>query len=176
MSTPQPHIFEFADFRVEAHTRRLLHKGDAVPLTPKVFDTLLYLVENRGKVVEKDDLMRAVWPDTVVEENNLNQNISTLRRMLGENRGENRYIATFPGKGNRFIARVACAPTAPAEGPSCVTLAVLPFENLSADPEREYLADGLTEETIATLGQIDPHHLSVIGRTSVMSYKRTTKS
>jgi DNA-binding winged helix-turn-helix (wHTH) protein/tetratricopeptide (TPR) repeat protein len=176
MSAPQLHIFEFGDFRVEAHTRRLLHKGDSVPLTPKVFDTLLYLVENRGKVVEKDDLMHAVWPDTVVEENNLNQNISTLRRVLGESRGENRFIATIPGKGYRFIAPVGLAPAALAAIPTRVTLAALPFENLSADPEREYLADGLTEETIATLGQIDPDHLSVIGRTSVMSYKRTTKS
>src|SRR5271167_1783223 len=176
MSTPQPHIFEFADFRVEAQTRRLLHKGDPVPLTPKVFDTLLYLIENRGKVVEKDDLMQAVWPDTVVEENNLNQNISTLRRVLGESRGENRFIATIPGKGYRFIAPVGLAPAALGAIPTRVTLAALPFENLSADPQREYLADGLTEETIATLGQIDPDHLSVIGRTSVMSYKRTTKS
>jgi DNA-binding winged helix-turn-helix (wHTH) protein/tetratricopeptide (TPR) repeat protein len=176
MTAPQPHIFEFDDFRIDAGKRLLLRRGEPVPLTPKAFDTLLYLVENRGKVIEKDDLMGAIWPDTAVEENNLNQNISTLRRVLGENRGENRYIATVPGKGYRFIARVECAPTAPAEGPSRVTLAVLPFENLSADPEREYLADGLTEETIATLGQIDPDHLSVIGRTSVMSYKRTTKS
>lgn len=176
MTAPQPHIFDFDAFRVDAGKRLLLRKGEPVPLTPKVFDTLLYLVENRGKVIEKDDLMGAIWPDTAVEENNLNQNISTLRRVLGENRGENRYIVTFPGKGYRFIAHVLCAPTAPAEGPSRVTLAVLPFENLSADPEREYLADGLTEETIATLGQIDPDHLSVIGRTSVLSYKRTTKS
>src|SRR5271169_6787704 len=112
MSTPQPHIFEFADFRVEAHTRRLLHKGDAVPLTPKVFDTLLYLVENRGKVVEKDDLMRAVWPDTVVEENNLNQNISTLRRVLGESRGENRFFPTFPAKGFVSTRRFGLVPAA----------------------------------------------------------------
>jgi DNA-binding winged helix-turn-helix (wHTH) protein/Tfp pilus assembly protein PilF len=176
MTAPQPHIFEFDGFRIDGGKRLLLRKGEPVPLTPKVFDTLLYLVENRGKVIEKDDLMGAIWPDTAVEENNLNQNISTLRRVLGENRGENRYIATVPGKGYRFIARVEGAPTAPAEGPSHVTLAVLPFENLSVDPEREYLADGLTEETIVTLGQIDPDHLSVIGRTSVMAYKRTTKS
>jgi TolB-like protein len=120
--------------------------------------------------------MQVVWPDTVVEENNLNQNISTLRRALGESRGENRFIATIPGKGYRFIATVELAAATLAAIPKRVTLAVLPFENLSADPQREYLADGLTEETIATLGQIDPDHLSVIGRTSVMSCKRTTKS
>ncbi len=176
MSATEPHIFEFGDFRVDSRQRVLLRKDEPVLLTPKVFDTLLYLVENRGKVVEKDDLMRAIWPDTVVEENNLNQNISTLRRVLGENRGENRFIATVPGKGYRFLASVELARAAPAEFPSRVTLAVLPFENLSADPEREYLADGLTEETIATLGQVDPEHLSVIGRTSVMAYKHTTKS
>lgn len=176
MSAPQPSNYAFGDFRMEAAKRRLLLKGEAVPLTPKVFDTLLYLVENRGKIVEKDELMQAIWPDTVVEENNLNQNISTLRRVLGENRGENRYIATIPGKGYRFIAPVDLVSAGTGELSSRATLAVLPFENLSADPDREYLADGLTEETIATLGQIDPEHLSVIGRTSVMSYKRTTKS
>lgn len=183
MSTPVPDIFEFGEFRVEAGKRRLLHKGEILPLTPKVFDTLLYLIEYRGRVVEKDELMRAIWPDTVVEENNLNQNISTLRRVLGQTQNENRYILTVPGKGYRFIADVAVVgsvePTAPAsqEQPATagVTVAVLPFENIGADPDREYLADGLTEEAIATLGQIDPDHLNVIGRTSVMAYKRTTK-
>src|SRR5277367_4844595 len=176
MTSPPPNIFEFGEFRVDAAKRLLLRGGEPVALTPKVFDTLLYLVENRGRVIEKDALMHAIWPDTVVEENNLNQNISALRRVLGENRGENRFIATIPGKGYRFIAPVDFAGPTADELLAPATLAVLPFETLSADPEREYLADGLTEETIATLGQIDPEHLSVIGRTSVMVYKRTTKS
>jgi DNA-binding winged helix-turn-helix (wHTH) protein len=181
MSTSERHIFEFGDFRVEAHTRRLLHRGEAVPLTPKVFDTLLHLVQQRGEIVEKDELMRVIWPDTVVEENNLSQNISALRRALGQTQNENLYILTVPGKGYRFVADVekvgqASEPTHEQPATRHVTLAVLPFENLSADPDREYLADGLTEETIVALGQIDPDHLSVIGRTSVMSYKRTTIS
>ena len=95
--------------------------------------------------------------------------------MLGEKRGENRYIVTVPGKGYRFIAQVAVSGArseAASKEPTQVTLAVLPFENLGAGPEREYLADGLTEETIAALGQADPSHFSVIGRTSVMRYKR----
>lgn len=123
--------------------------------------------------------MQAIWPDTSVEENNLNQNISTLRRALGESRGENRYIATIPGKGYRFLADVegGGALSGPVQAPpERVTVAVLPFENLSSDPEREYLADGLTEETIAALGQLDPEHLGVIGRTSVMTYKKATKT
>jgi TolB-like protein len=175
MILPQPDNYEFGEFRIEVSKRQLLCKGRAVPLTPKVFDTLLHLVQNGEKVVEKDALMQAIWPDTLVEENNLNQNISTLRRLLGESRGENRYIVTVPGKGYRFIAAVEAGREVPEELSQRVTLAVLPFENLSADPEREYLADGLTDETSASLGQIDPEHLSVIGRTSVMAYKRTTK-
>lgn len=176
MSGSEPDIYKFGEYRIEARNRRLLCNGAPVPLTPKVFDTLLHLVQHSGKVVEKDDLMLAIWPDTVVEENNLNQSISTLRRVLGERPGENRYIVTVPGRGYRFIAAVEVVPGVAHEAPSWVTLAVLPFENLSADPEREYLADGLTEETIAALGQIDPDHLSVIGRRSVMAYKRTAKS
>jgi DNA-binding winged helix-turn-helix (wHTH) protein/Flp pilus assembly protein TadD len=179
MSGPQPSIYEFGEFRIEAGKRLLLRDGAPVALTPKAFDTLLHLVQNRQRIVEKDELMRAIWPDTVVEENNLNQNISTLRRVLGESRGENRYIATIPGKGYRFIADVesrGSIPGAVQAAPEHVTLAVLPFENLSSDPEREYLADGLTEETIAALGQIDPEHLGVIGRTSVMAYKKAKKT
>lgn len=179
MSSPDSCVYEFEGFRIEADKRSLSHAGSPVPLTPKVFDTLLYLIEHKGEVLETEALMRALWPDTIVEENNLNQNISTLRRVLGEKRGENRYIVTVPGKGYRFIAQVAISSSgsesAPKE-PARVTLAVLPFENLGAGPEREYLADGLTEETIAALGQADPGHFSVIGRTSVMRYKRTTKT
>jgi DNA-binding winged helix-turn-helix (wHTH) protein/Tfp pilus assembly protein PilF len=179
MSSPQPSVYEFGEFRIEAGKRLLLRGGAPVAVTPKVFDTLLHLVQNRQRIVEKDELMRAIWPDTIVEENNLNQNISTLRRVLGESPGENRYIATIPGKGYRFIADVEGGESlsgAAHAAPERVTLAVLPFENLSADPEREYLADGLTEETIAALGQIDPDHLGVIGRTSVMAYKKTRKA
>jgi DNA-binding winged helix-turn-helix (wHTH) protein/tetratricopeptide (TPR) repeat protein len=179
MSGPQPGVYKFGEFRVEVGKRQLLRGGAPVALTPKAFDTLLHLIQNRQRVVEKDELMQAIWPDTSVEENNLNQNISTLRRVLGETRGENRYIATTPGKGYRFTADVegGGALSVPVQAaPERVTLAVLPFENLSSDPEREYLADGLTEETIATLGQIDPEYLGVIGRTSVMNYKKTTKT
>lgn len=175
MSDSEPQFYEFGEFRIEAAKRRLLRNGRPVALTPRVFDTLLHLVQSRGKVMEKDELMRAVWPDTVVEENNLNQNISTLRRVLGESRGENRYIATIPGRGYRFIATVDGAAVA-AESSKPVILAVLPFENLSGEAEHEYIADGLTEEVIAALGQIEPERLSVIGRTSVRVYKGTTKT
>jgi TolB-like protein/Tfp pilus assembly protein PilF len=187
MPSSDSYVYEFDGFRIEPDTCSLLHDGVPVGLTPKVFDTLLYLVMHKGVVLQTETLMQAIWPDTVVEENNLNQNISTLRRVLGEKRGEKRYILTVPGKGYRFIAPVAVsvASSRQSSEPSsrtdphdsaCLHLAVLPFENLGAGPEREYFADGLTEETIAALGQADPHHFKVIGRTSVMRYKRTTKS
>ncbi len=176
MTPRKPDHYEFGDFQVDTNKRLLLRNGDSVALTPKVFDTLLYLLQRQGEVVAKSELMLAIWPDTVVEENNLSQNISNLRRILGEDRGANQYIATIPGKGYRFTAAVEAIPKSDEGFSEKVTLAVLPFENLSADPEREYLADGLTEETSAALGQIDPEHLSVIGRTSVMAYKRTAKT
>ncbi len=171
-------VYEFENFRLEVDKRLLLRDGVSVPLTPKVFDTLLHLVQRSDHVVDKEELMRAIWPDTVVEENNLNQNISTLRRVLGQNQGENRYILTIPGKGYRFVGNISTPVEASVflQEKSHATIAVLPFENLSTDQEKEYLADGLTEETIALLGQIDPNHLRVIGRTSVMAYKRTTKT
>ncbi len=176
MTAETPSIYQFGSFRLEAVKRLLLRNGVPVPLTPKVFDTLLHLVRHQGKVVAKNELMHAIWPDTVVEENNLNQNISTLRRVLGETRGDNVYIATIPGKGYQFIPAVEIIADSAPEASQPVTLAVLPFENLSAQPERDYVADGLTEELIASLGLIDPQHLRVIARTTMMAYKRTPKT
>ncbi len=176
MSDGELPVYEFGDYRVDAGNLLLSRAGSPVPLTPKVFDTLLLLVKRSGEVLEKDALLRAIWPDTIVEENNLNQNISTLRRIFGESRGENRYIATVPGRGYRFIPEVRIVSQRSLTPSQHVRIGVLPFENIGAGPDREYLADGLTEETIAALGGIDPQHLSTIGRTSVMAYKRSTKS
>ena len=110
MNAAEPQIYEFDDFRLDAGRRLLLQRGEPVPLKPKVFDTLLYLARHQGRILEKDELMRAIWPDAIVEENNLNQNVSTLRRALGESLGENRYIVTVPGRGYRFAATVTAVP------------------------------------------------------------------
>ena len=100
-------IYEFDIFRVDAGKRLLLGaRGESIPLAPKAFDTLLYLVSNSGKVIDKDELMAAIWTDTIVEENNLNKNISALRRVLGESPTEHRFIATVPAKGYKFVADV----------------------------------------------------------------------
>ena len=100
--------YEFEGFRLDTDRRRLLAapSGEPIQVSPKVLETLVYLVERRGELVEKDALMKAIWPRVVVEENNLDRNISTLRRVLGEKAGENRFIATVPGRGYRFVAEI----------------------------------------------------------------------
>ncbi len=117
-----------------------------------------------------------MWQDSFVEEVALAHTISQLRKVLRNGAGEPDPIGTVPKHGYRFTARVEAVGPEPQETPSHVTLAVLPFENLSVSPDREYLADGLTEEVIAVLGRIDPERLRVIGHTSTMAYKRSTKS
>ncbi len=107
MDESQTSIYAFGEFRLDAAKRLLLKADDEiVPLMPKAFDTLLYLVRNSGKIIEKEELMREIWADSFVEENNLSQNISILRKTLGERRGEHRFIATVPGRGFKFVAEV----------------------------------------------------------------------
>ena len=107
MNEPQTLFYDFDSFRIDVGKRLLLKSdGQPVPLTPKAFDTLLYLVQHSGRLLDKNELLRAVWPDATVEENNLNQHISTLRRVLGDRRDEHRYIVTAPGRGYRFASEV----------------------------------------------------------------------
>lgn len=106
MSREIKELYEFGEFRLDA-SRRLVSRGDEpVRVTSKALETLLVLVRNRTRVVTKDELMQILWPDTFVEEVNLAQNISALRKALGEAPGENRYIATIPGKGYQFVCEV----------------------------------------------------------------------
>ena len=107
MDGSQPQIYEFDVFRVDTAKRLLTNgKGENVALSPKVFDLLIYLVTHSGRVVDKDELMSAIWPDTIVEESNLSQNVSILRRNLGEKRGEHQFLATIPGRGYKFVSEV----------------------------------------------------------------------
>src|SRR5438874_1013267 len=106
MNVPPGHVYEFGEFHLDAAKRLLWRDGVPVPLTPRVFETLLYMVEHHDTVLDKERLMEAVWPDSIVEENNLTQNISTLRRVFGETPGSHHYIVTVPGRGYRFVADV----------------------------------------------------------------------
>jgi len=108
-------IYEFGDFRLDAAQRVLSQKvdGSVVPLVSRAFDTLLYLVERPGELAAKDVLLKAVWPGTIVEENNLSQSIAAIRRALGERAGEHKYIVTIAGRGFKFVAPVTVATTSP---------------------------------------------------------------
>lgn len=106
MSEEPQRYYEFGPFRLDPSQRILARNGTTVPLTPKVFEILLVLVENQGRVVEKDDLMKRVWPDSFVEEGNLTQNISLLRKALGEPVNGEQYVETLPRRGYRFATPV----------------------------------------------------------------------
>ena len=109
MSQQRRNVYEFGPFHLDATRRVLLKEGEPQKLFPKEFDTLLALVERSGQVLEKDDLMRTVWHDAIVEESNLATNISHLRKILGESRDKHDYIVTVPGRGYRFVAGVKLA-------------------------------------------------------------------
>jgi DNA-binding winged helix-turn-helix (wHTH) protein/TolB-like protein/tetratricopeptide (TPR) repeat protein len=115
--------YEFGDFALDVGQQCLLRRdtGQTTLLTGKVFDTLVYFVEHAGETLDKDVLLRSIWPGVIVEENSLTQNVSTLRQMLGEARGENRYIATVARRGYRFVAKVTRGEASVAAPPPSAT-------------------------------------------------------
>ena len=219
----------FGPFSLDPKQRVLLRDGKAIALTSKAFEILNLLVENHGRALSKEEMMRQVWPDSFVDESNLAQHIFHLRKVLGDTHEGREYIETLPRHGYRFVAEVQQGPVKSAEvtvstgdtgkavvavansnptklrwvlgiaagfllavfalvfeergrmgdaGPvrsGKVMLAVLAFENLSGDPQQEYLSSGLTEELITQLGSLEPGRLGVIARTSAMQYKGSRK-
>ena len=179
-------VYEFGSFRLEATERRLMHDGQPVPLKPKIFDLLLFLVERRGQLIVKDELMKEVWPDTIVEDNNLTVSMSILRKALGEGRFDKKFIETVPRLGYRFVAPVtepSLAPVAAAEPRRVATetepdeeliesLAVLPMESRDKDFSVEYLSDGITESIINVLSRIPK--LRVLACSTVFRFKGET--
>ena len=107
MSLTQKELYEFGPFTVDPADRVASRDGTALAMTPKVFDTLVYLIRNRGRLLSKDELLKGIWPDAFVEEVNLAVNISTLRKLFGEGPQDGRYIVTVPGSGYRFVAEVS---------------------------------------------------------------------
>ncbi|HMB58282.1 MAG TPA: winged helix-turn-helix domain-containing protein [Xanthomonadales bacterium] len=156
MVESQATIYEFGEFRVDTGKRLLFDRdGQTLSLTPKAFDTLLYLLENKSVIVKKDELIKAVWPTTIVEENNLNQNISTLRRVLGESKSEHKYIVTVPGRGYRFVANVQSREMgSQAAATTIPSIAVLPFLPLVTEHRDLALELGMADTLIARLSSI----------------------
>jgi DNA-binding winged helix-turn-helix (wHTH) protein/tetratricopeptide (TPR) repeat protein len=159
-------IYEFGPFRVDPRERRLLRAGDVVPLTPKVFDILLLLVQNNGHVLSKDEMMKLVWPDASVEEGNLARNVSTLRSALGERPRAHQYIETIPWRGYRFVGKVT---EIRDDSPHVDSIAVVPFARPDDHPELDFLADGITEGVINHLSQLT--RIKVMSRNSTLRYK-----
>ncbi|MET4023962.1 winged helix-turn-helix domain-containing protein [Bradyrhizobium sp. S3.2.12] len=165
--------------------RRELHRGaNVVAIAPQVFDLLDYLLRNRERVVSKDDLIKAIWDGRIVSDAALTTRVNVARSAIGDSGEEQRLIKTLPRKGFRFVGpvREAQRPLSvavteiPAEQPKPVlplpdkpSLAVLPFTNLSSDPEQEYFADGMVEDIITGLSR--SKSLFVIARHSTFTYK-----
>jgi DNA-binding winged helix-turn-helix (wHTH) protein len=156
MSGPQ---LVFGPFLLDAGARRLLKDGLPVAITAKAFDTLAALVQNAGRVVDKDDLMHRVWPDTVVEEANLSQQVFLLRKLLGEGPKDHRYIATVPRRSYRFVAKVTEAQEVVAAG---ANPGAAPALNAGGFPLR--LALALGPDAPLALGACPPFALSPDGR------------
>jgi len=185
MSGLNRRVYEFKGFRLDAPQHRLSRNGQPVPLKAKIFDLLLFLVERRGQLVEKDELMREIWPNTIVEENNITVSMSILRKILGEDRAGREFIETVPRLGYRFVAEVtqvsddevAAKPattirTEPLDTPPELpidSLAVLPIYNSSKDVSGEYLSEGITESIINSLSQVP--NLRVMSFSAVIRFK-----
>src|SRR5215475_129919 len=222
--------YEFGRFRLQAAERVLLRDGQPIALPPKDIETLLVLIENRGHIVEKEELLKRVWPDVFVEEGNVARRISNLRSILGADPEGRQYIDTVPKRGYRFNAEVleiqgnGARPQSaglaerinelPESVPSYkqsifsgrrvgvfalvlaslvllafgirlyrpapvgarrVMVAIMPVDNMSGRPDYDYVTDGMTEEIISQLGQVNPDQLGVIARTSSMAYKGSHK-
>jgi TolB-like protein/Tfp pilus assembly protein PilF len=170
MKQPEKHLYEFGPFRIEQGERLLRRGTEVIPLAPKAIETLLVLASSGGRVVEKEELIQRVWPDTFVEEGGLARNISLLRRVLGDGTADHQYIETIPRRGYRFVAPVS---EASQERAPAGSLAVLPLANLSNDPAQDFFADGMTDELISYLMKLEA--LRVSSRTSVMAYKGVSK-
>ncbi|MET0776723.1 MAG: winged helix-turn-helix domain-containing protein [Pseudomonas mandelii] len=179
--------FVFEDYVLDQDRRELTLRGQVVAIGPQVFDLLLQLVVNRDRVVSKDDLLNAVWSGRIVSESTITSHINAVRKAIGDTGEEQRLVRTVARKGYRFVGEIKVAetgaagvderppadpkpsPAAPLVLPEKPSITVLPFHNLSGDPEQDYFADGMVEDIIAALSRI--RWLFVIARNSSFTYK-----
>jgi adenylate cyclase len=169
--------YHFNDFTLDTRRRELRHGTELVAVEPQVFDLLEFLIASRERVVSRDDLLAAVWRGRIVSEATLSSRVNSARMAIGDTGEAQRLIRTLPRKGVRFVGEVREEPDAAAapvgapdiadpDGPS---IAVLPFTNMSGDPEQEYFADGMVEEIITALSRFK--WLFVIARNSSFTFK-----
>ena len=168
-SDQQHPSYRFDDVVVERDLFRVSKRGQPKTLEPRAFDLLIYLIEHRGRVVEKQELFDQVWKESFVSDNALTQEIKNIRHAIGDSVDNPRYIRTFQRHGYRFIAEVVEERKAAVSVESAPSIAVLPFANLSDAPEQEYFCDGLAEELLNALTKVSD--LRVVARTSSFSFK-----
>lgn len=187
--------FKFADYLLDPERRELILGEQAVAVGPQVFDVLLHLIENRDRVVGKDDLLLAVWGGRIVSESTITSHINAVRKAIGDSGEEQHMVRTIARKGFRFVGEVhvvdvgsstlsqgpGIAAGSPGEAslvppalplPDKPSITVLPFQNLSGDPEQEYFTDGVVEDIITALSRF--RWLFVIARNSSFTYKDRT--
>ena len=174
--------FVFDNYTLDADRRELRCGSDSVAVQPQVFDLLVYLVQNRERVVSRDDLIASVWHGRIVSESALTSRINSARMALGDSGRDQKLIRTIPRKGLRFVGAVS----EPSNGirpvlerppsvpplPDRPAIAVLPFINMSGDPEQEYFSDGISEDIITALSKL--RWFFVIARSSSFTYKGKT--
>ncbi len=173
--------YRFGDYVLDPDRRELTRGGEAIAIGPQVFDLLLCLVQNRDHVVSKDALLDVVWAGRIVSESTLTSHINAARRAIGDSGHEQRLIRTVARKGFRFVGEVGQAAPSPRAAPATAneaptlplpdkpSIAVLPFLNLSGDPEQEYFTDGVVDDIISALSRL--RWLFVIARNSSFTYK-----
>src|SRR5512144_1132048 len=181
--------FLFGDHTLDADRRELRRGVEPIAVEPQVFDLLIYLVENRDRVVSKDDLIASIWGGRVVSDSTLTSRINAARKAVGDSGGNQKLIRTIARKGLRFVGDVRVGPLnvdsvdlmSRAQGdaqessrpalplPDRPAIAVLPFVNLSGDPEQEYFSDGISEDIIAALSKL--RWFFVIARNSSFTFK-----
>ena len=169
----------FEDYALDTDRRELRRGGTPVAIEPQVFDLLAYLVQHGDRVVTKDDLFTAVWNGRFVSESALTTRINAARTALGDDGKAQRLLRTLRGRGVRFVgdvrvSRAATSSTTAEAHPTLAlpdrpSIAVLPFENMSGDPEQEYFADGMVDDILSALSRV--RWLFVIARQSSFIYK-----
>lgn len=168
-------LYKFGTFELDVENRKLRRDGAAVRLQPQPFKVLAVLVSNAGRLVTRSQIRNEVWSDTFVDfDQSLNYCVKQIRAVLGDDAAKPLYIETRQRLGYSFIAPVETETrAAKPEVTARLTLAVLPFQNISDEPEQDYFSDGLTEELTTQIGRLNPERLGVIARTSAMRFKET---